>query len=385
MTRSALANATKLAVVIGGLAILCGADARASAPETQVLVSPALALKTQAEIARDGVDRFILPRIAAFKARSETLSKDVANVCAVRTGDVKAARDAAQTAFVEAVRAWAPLDMVRFGPSAREHRLERIFFWPDPRGIAERQLNGLLAARNSELLKPGALTTQSVAVQGLTALEYLLFNEKKPLGEGDDEAARYRCAMAAAIAQSIDTVAGEIQSGWLGDDGHRAKILNPGPDNVLYRDRAESAREIAKILVLGFDLVRDRIALPELAALARTPPRRARLPFERAHATGIFVQATIEALKDLYDTTGFAARIGPDKNWMTNFLATGWDGLIAESRKVDDVRAGEVGSNEHLHVFRKVRFDVTSLRQIVVKELAANAGIILGFNELDGD
>lgn len=375
-----------LAVAIGAFAVLGGADVRASAPEQpQVLVSPAVALKTQTEIARDAVDLFILPRIATFKARSEALAKAVAKVCTEDAGAAKTARDAARTAFVETVRAWAPLDMIRFGPSAREHRLERILFWPDPRGIAERQLNGLLATRNAELLQPGALTTQSVAVQGLTALEYLLFGEKKPLGESDDEAARYRCALAAAIAQSIDTTAGEIQSGWLGETGHRAKILNPGPDNLLYRDRAESAREIAKIMVLGFDLVRDRIALPELAALARTPPRRARLPFERAHASGVFVQATIGALKDLYDTTGFAARVGADKNWMTNFLTTGWDGLIAESQRVDDVRKGDIGSKEHLHVFRKLRFDVTSLRQIVVKELAANAGIILGFNELDGD
>lgn len=384
--RAWLANATTLAVAIGGLAVLDGVNAHASAPEqTQVLVSPAVALKTQTEIARDAVDRFILPRIATFKARSEALSQAVAKLCTEAVGEVKAARDTAQSAFVETVRAWAPLDMIRFGPSAREHRLERILFWPDPRAIAERQLNGLLAARNAELLKPGALTTQSVAVQGLTALEYLLFDDRKPLGGGDDEAGRYRCGMAAAIAASIDTVAGEIESGWQGDAGHRAKILNPGPDNVLYRDTAESAREIAKALVLGFDLVRDRIALPELAAIARDPPRRARLPFERAGATGAFVHATIRALKDLYDTCGFAARIGPDKKWMANFLTTGWDGLIKESQRLDEVRAGQVGSEDHLHVVRKLRFDITSIRQIVVKELAANAGIILGFNELDGD
>lgn len=366
------------------LFVFCAAHARASAP-TEVLVSPAVALKTQETIARDAVDQFILPRIAAFKSRTEEQVNAVAALCAEGLQEAQAAQKAAQSAFVEAVHAWAPLDIVRFGPSARNNRLERILFWPDPRGIAVRQLNTLLAARKPEILEPAALAKQSVAVQGLTALEYLLFNEKKPLGEGAGEAARYRCGVAHAIALSIDAVAGEIQDGWQGEDGHRAKILNPGPDNVLYRDPAESAREVAKTLVLGFDLVRDRIALPELSAASRERPRFARLPFERSGATGTFVHETVQALKDLYDVCGFEARIGPDKKWMANFLSTGWTGLLTESQRLDEVRAGAPGSEDHLHVVRKLRFDVTSIRQIVVKELAANAGIILGFNALDGD
>ena len=339
--------------------------------------------KSQATLVRDAVDQFILPRIDTFKTRTHELAEAVAGVCQPAANP--AALEAAQRAFVETVRAWAPLDLIRFGPSARNHRLERVLFWPDPRATAERQLNALLAARKPELLEPGALAAQSVAVQGLTALEALLFDDKQPLGSADDEAARYRCGMAAAISSAIDTVAGEIRSGWAGDDGYRAKILNPGPGNRLYRDTAESAREIAKALVTGFDLVRDRIALPELLAISRTPPRRARLPFERSDATGVFVVATVGALRDLYEACAFEARVGADKGWMTGFLTAGWNGLMVESERLDRVRKGEVASKDHLHVVRKLRFDITSIRQIVVRELAANAGIIMGFNELDGD
>lgn len=356
----------------------------ASAP-TQVMVPPSVALKTQEAMARDAVDEFILPHLSAFKTRTAALSGAIRTVCESDRDSKADARAKAHRAFVETVRAWAPLDMVRFGPVARKNRLERIFFWPDPRLFAQRQLNGLLAKRKPELVEDGAIAKQSVAVQGLTALEVLLFNDKKPLGEGDDEPAKYRCAMATAIAANIDTVAGEIESGWQGPDGFRAKILNPGPDNALYRSPAESARDIAKILVLGFDLLRDRVALPEQAALARTPPRRARLPFDRAGATGVYVVETVKALKELYDVCGLAGRVGPDKAWMASFLETGWEGLAKETNRFEEVRNGVVGSEDHLHIVRKLRFDVTSMRQIVVKELAANAGIILGFNELDGD
>ena len=370
--------------LVKSIAMAAAAAGAAAVLSTAAMGAGEIAPKSQAAIVRDAVDTFILPRLATFKARTEALAGAVTAVCA-GGANAATAGEAAEAAFVETVRAWAPLDLIRFGPSARNHRLERVLFWPDPRATAERQLNALLAAQKPELLEPGALTGQSVAVQGLTALEALIFNEKTPLGGGGDEAARYRCGMAQAIATGIDTVAGEIQDGWAGDDGYRAKILNPGPDNRLYRDTSESAREIAKALVVGFDLVRDRIALPELNAISRDPPRRARLPFERAKATGVFVVATIGALRDLYDISAFAARVGPDKAWMVGFLAAGWDGLIAEAQRLDEVRAGEIASKDHLHVVRKLRFDVTSIRQIVVRELAANAGIIMGFNELDGD
>lgn len=379
MSPDRLVKSVAIAAAVGLAAFPAMIGPRSAAAETRD-VAP----KTQAEFVRDAVDGFILPRIATFKARTETLAAAVADLCEAGAR-AAAVREAAEAAFVETVGAWAPLDLIRFGPAARNHRLERILFWPDPRATAERQLNALLAARKPELLEPGALASQSVAVQGLTALEALIFNDKAPLGSGDDAAARYRCGMARAIATGIDTVAGEIQSGWTGDDGYRAKILNPGPGNRLYRDTSESAREIAKALVTGFDLVRDRIAVPELNAISRDPPRRARLPFERAKATGVFVVATIGALRDLYDISAFGARVGPDKAWMVGFLAAGWNGLITEAQRLDEVRAGDIASKDHLHVVRKLRFDVTSIRQIVVRELAANAGIILGFNELDGD
>lgn len=383
LVRFVLTSAMAVAIALVPAASATRAQAQAE-PAPQAAASPS-APKSQAVIVRDAVEHFVLPRIATFKARTDALARAVADVCKAAPGQVPAARETARAAFVETVRAWAPLDLIRFGPSARNHRLERIMFWPDPRAIAERQLNQLLAAKKPELLEAGGLSTQSVAVQGLTPLEYLLFDDKKPLGEDGDDAARYRCGIAAAIAAAVDTVAAEIENGWQGDDGYRAKILNPGPDNALYRDTSESAREIAKALVLGFDLLRDRIAMPELAALARTPPRRARLPFERSHATGMFVRETIYAMKDLYETCGFAARVGADKSWMSKFLASGWDGLLTETQRFDEIRESDVASENHLHMARKLRFDVTSIRQILVKELAANAGIILGFNELDGD
>lgn len=340
--------------------------------------------KSHAEMVRDVIDTFIMPRVEALSARTAELEAAVAKVCS--EGGSEAARKAAVSAFGDTVRAWGGLDFVRFGPVSRQNRLERMLFWPDPRGFASRQLNGLLAARKPELLQPGGLARQSVAVQGLPALEILLFSDKIPLGTGTDEAARYRCAMAAAIAANMRAIAGEILSGWTGDDGYRMKMLAPGSDNPLYRDSTETVREVAKAMAMGIELSRDRFILPELTAVtAAAAPRRVRLAFESAGLTGAYVEASLHALEELFGTLGLAAYVPADKPWMTAFLPNAWKSVLADVAKLDTLRARERGSDAHLHVLRKMRFELSGIRQIIFKELAPNAGIEMGINALDGD
>jgi predicted lipoprotein len=347
---------------------------------------PATALpmrKSHATMVLDTIDTFILPRIDKLKSAAAGLSSAVGGVCESH-GD-EASRTAAAHAFAGTVQAWAGLDFIRFGPVAREHRLERIFFWPDPRGFASRQLNGLLAARKPDLLEPGGLTGQSVAVQGLTALEILLFDAKTVLGAGSDEPARYRCALARAIAANIERVVVEIADGWDGAQGYRMKMLTPGSDNPLYRDASETVREVAKAMGMGLDLARDRYVVPELAAITSKPPRRVRLAFESAHLTGAYLESTVVALKELFDTLELMAYVPHDKPWMADFIPNAWKSLLADAKKLDDLRQQKRGSEAHLRALRKMRFDLSGIRQIIFKELAPNADIEMGINELDGD
>lgn len=348
--------------------------------------TPAAALpirKSHATMVLDAVDQFIVPHVETLTKRTAGLSLAVGEVC--KEGAGEAARRDAVAAFADAVRAWGALDFIRFGPASRSHRLERVLFWPDPRATSSRQLNQLLAARKPELLEPAALARQSVAVQGLTALEILLFDDASVLGSGTDEAARYRCGLATAIARSIDAVAVEIRNGWTDPDGFRTKMLTPGSDSELYKDASETARDVVKSLATGLDLARNRFVVPELTALAATPPRQVRLPFERAGLTGEFLAASITGLNELFDVTGLAAYIPADKPWMSQFLPGTWNGVLGDARKLDTLRKAARDSKEYLHALRKMRFDLGGIRLIIVKELAPNADIVLGFNELDGD
>jgi len=45
--------------------------------------------------------------------------------------------------FVHTVESWAGIEFLRFGPLSEANRFERIFFWPDPRGVMLRQVQAL--------------------------------------------------------------------------------------------------------------------------------------------------------------------------------------------------------------------------------------------------
>lgn len=339
--------------------------------------------KSHAALVVDSIDTFIIPHNEAFKAATARLAGAMAAVCSA--GGDAPSRAAATAAFADTARAWGSLDFIRFGPVTRAHRLERVLFWPDPRATAQRQLGALIAARKQDVIAPGALASQSVAVQGLTALEILLYDDKAPLGAGTDETSVYRCAFARAIADNLATIAREIADEWTGADGFRLKMVAAGSDNPLYKDASETARDVVKGLATGLELCRDRFLMPELTALAADPPKRARLPFDRAELMGAYLSASLISLHDLFDATGLVAFVPADKPWMAEFLPRAWKSLIADAATLDGLRTSQRGSEAHLHALRKMRFDIGGIRSIVVRELATNAEIDMGFNELDGD
>ena len=78
-------------------------------------------------------------------------------------------------------------------------------FWPDRKGIALRQVQAILAKQDATATDPATLKTKSVAVQGLGALEYVLFGtgaEALALPEGD-----FRCDYGNAITSAVSDVA----------------------------------------------------------------------------------------------------------------------------------------------------------------------------------
>ncbi len=141
---------------------------------------------THIEMVQAAIDKHIIPHIDALKDAA-------ARLCRMRCGNVcttgsAAAKEELSRRFRKAVEAYAGVDFLRFGPMLEGGLRERISFWPDPRGFVGRQLRLILLNKDEATLKAGAIAKQSVAVQGLPALEALMQDKDVPLGPGEPRA-----------------------------------------------------------------------------------------------------------------------------------------------------------------------------------------------------
>jgi len=336
-------------------------------------------------LARQAIERHIRPgyqRLAVSAAGVEGVMRPY---CARQT---PAARKAVETAFDRLVVAWGRIEHIAFGPVASGDRIDRIMFWPDRRGIAARQLANALRSGDPGVTDPAVLAEKSAAVQGLPALESLLFSP--PAGDETADGRRHRCAFAAAVAANLRRMTGEVAAAW-GEAGDFSKIwLAPGPENPTYLKPSETTFALAKALDLGLEKVRDqRIGGP----LGLNPQRRKLPPvFPRSGRTMLLISANIAGLRELYGAGGLekaiaaTATAAPAEDRVT--LAH----LVATELETAGKRASAlVGVPKPFDTPAQMQrvialgFPLKNARATAVALLASSAGLPLGFNASDGD
>src|SRR4051812_1119257 len=200
--------------------------------------TPIVPTATESDYARTvekAVSLYIIPAYGELDSATGALSSALSDFCAA---PVPERADALREKFAATVRAWAGVDFLRFGPMAQDGRYERFAFFPDVHGVGARQICGFLISQDDALLKPGAIAKQSAAVQGLPALESLLFSDNATLLLPAPPEP-FRCKLAVAVAENMRKIAGEALAGWQGDKSWATLLENPAADNQVYRTHTE--------------------------------------------------------------------------------------------------------------------------------------------------
>ncbi|GHD44281.1 peptidase M75 [Thalassobaculum fulvum] len=346
-----------------------------------LLAAPFSATPAAADPARDAaivaraVTDYIRPATERFARDTHGLDDAVEGFCAAPGGDTRAALDAA---FRGAVEGWSGIQFLRFGPLVEEHRLERIAFWPDPKGIGLRQLRRALADRDATVTDPGQLAGKSVALQGLTALEYLLY------GDGGDQLDAFRCAFATAAAGSLAAVADAIAGEWAAPDGFAQRLIRPGSDDPVYRTPAESLAELHRALTTGLQVTRDQKLKPVLGDTPDTA-KPFLAPFRRAGLSVAVLAADLSALGAFTAAAGFARDLPDEYRWLDNSLAFEFGNAVravgSVELPIDEAVYDQTarGRLEYLFVV------LGNLQTMTRQDLATALDLKGGFNALDGD
>lgn len=336
-------------------------------------VAPATAAEPQSHyvLVQNVLEKHIIPHMNEFHHTAAGLPELVSRVC--ETGD-DATREELGGQFRKVVDAWAGIWYLRFGPLEQSSQRDRFAFWPDPRGVMQRQLRQTLANKDAAVIAPGGLAKQSAAIQGLPALEVLLTDKETPLAPG--EAAQYRCALASAIAQNLDDIARAIADGWTKEGGWKDKMLRPGSDNDTYKEPAEAANEIMKSLLTGLQLTGDVLVKPRLDA------KFSGGAFEKANASKDFYRHTVASLDEMYEVSGIESYLPEDKDWARNWAGGTWRAI-----KASDGTGGTAQgvAKADAPPLKELMSRISGMRQLLSKEMIPAAGLTVGFNELDGD
>jgi len=338
-------------------------------------LSPAWAQTiTPTEMLRSSVTNFIRPQVKAFAREARALEPAMATLCASPGADTLGA---AQAAFAATSVAYGRIEFLRIGPLAENNRAERLLFWPDRRGIGLRQVQQLLGDEDAGAITLAGLQGKSVAVQGLGALEFVLF------GTGSeallDTTDGFRCRYGQTIAQNLAQIADEIVLAWADPAGVAEHLMRPDPAYPDYRSTTESLEAVVGLVAHGIEAVRDTRLNPFIARNGDTAnPRQAM--FWRSHQTVAMLEANLKAMQTLLALGGMAT--DPDladeidAAFSRAFAALAGVSAPVEVAVADPVQAAALND---------LVVATQDLQRLIGEELSATLGLSVGFSSLDGD
>jgi uncharacterized protein len=340
---------------------------------------PAAAMAQPLAAVRAAVDEVIRPGMADFEAQAKGLGAAMEGLCAAPSGE---ALGEARERFGDAALAYGRIEAIRVGPLMEENRSERILFWPDRKGIALRQVQAILAGEDESATDPQTLKGKSVAVQGLGALEFVLFGNGSEALEGDEGA--FRCRYGRAIAQSVAGLAGELAAGWQAPDGIALHLTEPSPDFADYRTPTEAQEELVGLLSHGIEAVRDARINPFIAQGDKGANPRLAL-FWRSGLTMPMVRANIEGLEALFSKLGMGSDVSAQHAGLPNSISFEFRNAFRAVDLVTSPVDAAVADASQAQALDYLVIVTQSLQAMIGEQLSAALGLSVGFSSLDGD
>jgi predicted lipoprotein len=323
------------------------------------------------------VDRHIIPSYRALAEAADAQEKAWAAFAADRAaGDFESLR----AAFHQVSDVWARAQLIKTGPLSLFLRYERFAYWPEARNVTQRMLDAILASNDPSELSPETLARDSVAAQGLTALERLLFEgNSAELLKAPGDAGKWRTEVGQGIARNMSQIAREVVAEWTASDGVRAAIAADKDWRMIFADTQEASSLLLTELVTAFRLMHDVKLLPVMGASVDV----ARPRVAEAWRSGRSRRNLWLNLQSAWVTTQIWAESVPAAH------RTKLDSLYASTLKAVEAVPGHLGEaaadpNRRPQV-EAARAGVKAVQLEIAAVLPMELGITLGFNSLDGD
>ena len=297
--------------------------------------------------------------------------------------------DQARAQFAATAAAWARVQYISFGAVSEQERGFRIEYWPDKRNVVGRQLADVLAKQDAAALEPQRFATTTVGVQGLPALDRLLFEDGALAKFAPDApGAAFRCDLLGAIGVNLSTIAHEIVAGWTeGESPFLAEIEHPSEDNEDLPTGRDAAGRLLNDLLTATIAMRDMKLLAPLGdSLEKAKPQGAE--YWRSSQSIAILAANLEGWRALFGTgqgLGGLLATQPDGKALADELAATVDQASSALKQITVPLDKAVADPAQRKLVEAFAAQLIKMRDLLAGPITAKLNLPIGFNALDGD
>ncbi len=340
---------------------------------------PASAAVKASDVIGRAIDGFVRPAYTSLDEHAVTLTRAMHRLCEAPSGQNL---EAARSEFSATVDAWSVAEIIAFGPIKENNRLERMLYWPDRKSIGLRQVQSTLAAKDPSAVDPAQLAQKSVAMQGLGALEYVLYGDGAETLAGKDDP--YRCAYGAAVAGNVETMASEVRDAWQKPDGFASLWANPGPKNPLYRDGNEAVAELASVFINELEMIRD-VRLKGFLGAKPDADKPKQAIYWRSRNTAASLAGNLSGIDQLFQVSKFGDALPADARWMAESIHTQLANGVMTAKSVAGPIDKALADPALRDKLEHLALITSSLSTLIGTRMTAAFGLTAGFSSLDGD
>ncbi|MBR9970098.1 imelysin family protein [Magnetospirillum sulfuroxidans] len=344
--------------------------------------SPAQAALDYAGLLTLAADGPIIASYQDFQSQTDALKQSVESFCAAPdAGGLEAAR----TAFHATTDSWQQVQWIGYGPVEAFHRGQRVQFWPDKKNAGDRQMLALLKDRKADAVDPNRVVFASVAIQGLPALEMLLFGDgqaDKVLAGGDETA--LRCRLISGIAHNLNRIGGELVHEWAKPDGFTALLKNAGTGANPYADHRQAASQMFNALHGQLSAITEvKLAHPLGAAAAEARPGRSENWRSKRSARNIDIN--LESMRAVFAASFAPILAANGKSAAADRFLAALTEAQATLRKLPAPMEVAMTDPEGWKQLAGVKAKIKAAALILETDIANALDLQVGFNALDGD
>ncbi|MCG9749993.1 imelysin family protein [Vibrio brasiliensis] len=295
----------------------------------------------------------------AFKTQADNLTTAIENYCQSTSN-----LDAVKSQWNQTMLSWMALQGQERGPEAALAQSWNVQFWPDKKNTTGRKMSSLI--KQPQAWSQQAIALQSVTVQGLGSVEWLLFDPASDL-TGNPQT----CQTATAIGENLAVNAGKIADAW---------AKNPWVE--LTEQQWES--EYIALLSNQLEYSMKKMTRP-LANFGK--PRPYFSESWRSETSMQNLYANIVAMEKLYFAQGKgldAILREADKAALADRIANQFAMTIEtwpKDASLFDMLQTKQGYRNAYSQYNKLE----QLKYLIHEEVAIELGVIIGFNATDGD